>query len=182
MSIKDFDFESKTVNCDCPCHEQAGTPCPKGEFCCPGRIPASVPNDLFCTPFDCPKRIPTPRFNSPNSSFSPDELEQLQACFEEINDVLRSIGNPRDPENQRQLQLHFRALRGGLVRVIVDCDDEPIELLGTLEEAGRNFIQLNKIGEKTFILFERICSLQHADGTGEVVEHEQELLGRKSVV
>ncbi|PLT32002.1 hypothetical protein [Bacillus sp. V5-8f] len=168
--------------CNCPCHHSMENSCPQRGFCCPGRIPAHVPNDRFCSPFVCPEPIPTPRFNSPNSPLPPDELNQLQVCLEEINDTLRTIGNPNEPEEpdqrqrQRQLQQHFRALRCSLVKVVVDCQDKEIEILGILEEAGANFIQVNTLGHKKFIPFEKICTLKHENFQAETFEHEQELL------
>ncbi|RFU61436.1 hypothetical protein [Peribacillus glennii] len=171
-------MDKENKHCGCPCHDSTENTCPKDGFCCPGRIPASVPNDQFCTPFNCPKPIPTPRFNSPNSPLPPNELNKLQACIEEINDTLRTIGNPREPgdPNQRQLQLHFRALRYSLVKVVVDCHNQEMEILGILEEAGANFIQVNTLDEKKFIPFEKICFLKHEDARSENIEHEQELL------
>lgn len=172
--------------CDCICHEEPGKPCPQDSFCCPGRIPASVPNTRFGASSHCQDTIPTPRFNSPNSPLPPDKLNLLKSCIEEINDTLRTIGNPRIPEdpNQRQLQLHFRALRGTLVKVLVDCetcedcqdDQHRVELMGVIEEAGSNFIKLNTLGEKKFIQFNRICLLKHDNFKAETFEHEQELL------
>lgn len=167
--------------CNCSCHASMENPCPQGGFCCPGRISANVPNDRFGSPCDCPKTIPTARFNSPNSPLPPDELNRLQKCIEEINDMLRTIGNPNEPEegdppNQRQLQLHFRALRGSLVKVMVDCQNEELEILGLLQEAGIDFIQVNTLEQKKLIPFERICSLKHENSKAENFEHEQELL------
>ncbi|TRZ39954.1 hypothetical protein CEQ21_03150 [Niallia circulans] len=168
-------------HCDCPCHHNKDK-CPQGGFCCPGRIPAEIPNDRFGSPNVCPSTIPTPRYNSPNSSLPIHQLNRLQACIEEINDTLRTIGNPRDPENpeepqrQRQLQQHFRALRGSLVKVVVTCHDEKVTLLGILEDAGANFILLNTLSEKKLLLFERICLLKHENNDAETFDHEQELL------
>ena len=156
--------------------------CPLGGFCCPGRIPESVPNDRFGSPNICQPTIPTPRYNSPSSSLPLRELNALQACIEEINDTLRTIGNPRNPndpeqqQRQRQLQQHFRALRFSLVKVIVDCHDEEIEILGILEDAGANFIKLNTLGERKLILFNRICLLKHENNDAETFEHQQELI------
>lgn len=167
--------------CDCPCHHNQGI-CPEGGFCCPERIPESVPNNRFGSPNICPPAIPTPRYNSPSSSLPLRELNALQACIEEINDTLRTIGNPRDPQDpeqqqrQRQLQQHFRALRFSLVKVIVTCDDEEMEILGILEDAGSNFIKLNTLGDKKLILFNRICLLKHENNDAETFEHQQELL------
>ncbi|WP_303984182.1 hypothetical protein [Niallia circulans] len=167
--------------CDCPCYHNMDVS-PKGGFCCPGRIPESVPNDRFASPNICPPTIPTPRYNSPNSSLPLRELNALQACIEEINDTLRTIGNRRDLESheqqqrQRQLQQHFRSLRYTLVKVIVACDEGEMEILGILEDAGSNFIKLNTLSDKKLILFNRICLLKHDNSDADTFEHQQELL------
>ncbi len=83
--------------------------------------------DLFGSPFDCKKQIPTPRFSSANSPLPPDELDRLQQCIEEANDLLRSLGSESDPDNRRQLQLHFLSIRGADVILKIICEELEIE-------------------------------------------------------
>lgn len=83
--------------------------------------------DLFGSPFDCKKQIPTPRFSSPNSPLPPRALDRLQRCIEEANDLLRSLGSESDPDNRRQLQLHFLSIRGADVILKVICEEQEIE-------------------------------------------------------
>ena len=153
---------NKCPNChstECPCVNYAEFPC------------------------DCPKQIPTRRFTSPNSPLPPDELDELQRCIEAANDLLRSLGNESDPNNKRQLQLHLLNLRGVCVKVKLkggesrseDKESDAgegeavIEKTGTLVTAGRNFIQLNILGNDVFILYERLISLSRED----CPKHEQ---------
>lgn len=136
------------------------------------------PEDLFGSPFHCKKQKETPRFTSPNSPLSTDELDQLQACIEEINDLLRSLGSESDPNNTRQLQLHFLRLRGEIVKAQIlygvdnvdEDEEEQFELLendhckllnkiGRLATAGRDFLQLNGVGSTTFILYDHLLSV-----------------------
>lgn len=105
------------------------------------------PTDLFGSPFNCKKQIRTRRFTSPNSAFSPDELDQLQECIEKANHLLRSLANESDPTNTRQLQLHFLGLRGVRVKVKILCDielpeddEDEIELFGNLEDEIEGFL------------------------------------------
>lgn len=140
----------------------------------PEQIPSPAPDDQLCSPFKCPDKIPTPRFSSPNSPLSEKKLNELQQCISKANDLFRSIGNERDPDNLRQLQLHFRSLRGIMVKVDVICNKKTEQIDGKIEEAGKNFIQLNKEGQTTFILFERIFTITQ-DEVGKAIE-EQELL------
>ena len=133
-------------------------------------------DDCFEIPFHCPEKIPTRRFSSPNSPLPPEELDELQRCIEAANDLLRTLGNKSDPNNTRQLQLHFLSLQDVYVRMKIKCREEKTEeKTGILATAGRNFIQLNSEGKNIFILNERIGSLER-----EVCEtseqQEQELI------
>jgi len=166
-------YQSNKTNSKC--HNDHPDDCLKHSFSCPGRIPASVPDNLFGSPFECPKRIPTPRFSSPNSPLSPEELEHLQACIEEINELLRTFGNPRDPDNLTAFRLRFRKLRGIMARLVIACGSCPEELVGCLQDAGRDFLQLYTVGQKKFIPFNRICSIHRCD-ENQIIEHEQELI------
>jgi len=149
----------------------------KKPFSCPESLPASVPDDRFCSPFQCPEKIPTPRFSSPNSPLSPEELEQFQECIEAANELLRTLGNPVDPKNKRELQLRLRKLRGLLMRVAVECRNIQVDLVGTLQDAGKDFVQLERVGRSTFILFEKVCYIRRVIAPGGVEPgHKQELI------
>ncbi len=152
--------------------------CENNNFRCPRQLPPSVADERFCVPDNCPKGIPTPRFASPNSPLPQNQLERLQACIEKVNELLRSVGNPRDPENLTGLRLHFRMLRGLRVQVEVDCGEQKEHLAGVLEEAGQNFLQLAEGGIKRFILFLRLCAVKREDEGNPENNHEcmQELL------
>ena len=144
-------------------------------FNCPGCLNPSFSRDHFCMPLCCPEKISTTLFSSPNSSFSKEELERLQECIEAANRLLLELGSPRDPDNTRMLQLHFLALRKNLVEVKIQCDEEVFGILGQLETAGQNFLQINQIGKTTFVLFERICSVSR-NTTHESEDHMQALI------
>ncbi|HZG83489.1 hypothetical protein [Paenibacillus sp.] len=108
----------------------------------------------------------TIRYRSPNSRLSQEELDRLRECIEEANRLLRTLGNPRDDENLTQLRLRFRSLCGALVKAEIDCGGADqnhitVEVVGMLETAGRDFIQLQAVGERKLVPFARLCSLQH---------------------
>lgn len=147
---------------------------PKHGFHCPERLPASVADNLFGSPLIYPKRKPTPRFSSPNSPLSPKELIQLQECIEASNELLRSLGNPRDHDNLSALRIRLRMLRGISVRVETSCGGAKQELAGCLQEAGRDFLQLYNEGQKEIVPFSRICSVSRS-GEKQVCKHDQEL-------
>lgn len=151
--------------------------------------PPVNPRDLFGSPFDCRKQIKTRRFASPNSPRTPEELDELQECIEAINDLLRSLGSRSDPNNRRQLQLHFLSLRGASVKAKIICgveqldEDEEINVdidvdlidtindmnerkcikvlkkKGKLATAGRDFIRINQVGSAVFILYSNLISI-----------------------
>lgn len=133
----------------------------KKGFSCPLEIPASVPDDLFCRRFKCPERISTSRFSSPTSGLPRRETKELQECIEAANELLRTIGNPRGFEVEFiELRLRFRALRGVMVRVELECDNTKETIVGKIIGAGKDFLLLDTVGEKLFILYERLCSIR----------------------
>ncbi|MFI8707264.1 hypothetical protein ACIGHG_09320 [Bacillus sp. NPDC077411] len=102
-----------------------------------------------------------PGFPSPNSSLPQDELDQLQTCIEEANNLLHVISNPRDPEITRALQLFLLTLRNLEVQAIVACDTTKETLIGTLTNAGKDFIELtNEKQEKLLIPYLQLCLLK----------------------
>jgi len=90
--------------------------------------PPVNPMNLFGSPFNCRKQIKTRRYASDNSPLSQEELDELQECIEAINDLLRSLGSESDPNNTRQLQLHFLSLRGAIVKAEIICGIEQLDL------------------------------------------------------
>lgn len=99
--------------------------CVKGDLPCKDLTCLHV--DLFGSPFDCKKQIPTPLFSSPNSPLPPKALDRLQQCIEEANDLLRSLGSESNPDNRRQLQLHFLSIRGANVILKIICEEQELE-------------------------------------------------------
>lgn len=160
---------SKCHKQKCKCNKLA-----KDHLTCPHE---EISDSCLESSFRCPKKIPTPVFASPNSALPEDQLNELQLCIEEANDLLRTLGAQSDPENTRQLQLHLLKLEGVHVSVKIKCNckegkkrknTKVIEkqLMDTIEEkkgvlgtTGRDFIQLETKRGCIFILFERLISL-----------------------
>lgn len=124
-----------------------------------------------CSP-KCPARAKTKLFPSPNGNLPKDKLDQLQKCIEVANDLLRTLGNPQDPDNTTALRLHFRSKRGINVQMIVDCEGTEEYVAGCLEEVGRDFFQLHNSRGKIFVQFERTCSINRV--AAKQCEDEQE--------
>jgi len=111
------------------------------------------------------------RYLSPNSLLPPEQLDRLRECIEGANRLLRTLGNPRDAENTTQLRQYFQTLSGLLVKVEVDRGTAeqshiehpygPMEVVGVLATAGKDFLLLESVGDKFLVPFVRICSVQH---------------------
>ncbi|MCO7175203.1 hypothetical protein ACFP7A_05465 [Sporolactobacillus kofuensis] len=121
----------------------------------------------------CPENIPTPRYRSPNSPLSHSKLDKLQKCIEIGNDLLRSLGNRRDPNHQRQLQIHLLDMRTTCIRVKIHCREKQIKEKGVLVAVGKNFITLHTKRKKTVIPFSKIDSLQHEKCAKACANHQE---------
>lgn len=132
-------------------------------FTCPRRLSDSAQKIRFCVPAGCPQPIPTPRFSSPNSPLPPKKLKQLMECIEETNELLRTLGNPRNPNNLTGLRLRFRQIRGQLMQVDVDCGAQQETRTGYLKESGQDFLILNAKGQDTFIPYSRLIKIVRAN-------------------
>lgn len=143
---------------------------------------------------NCPKKIKTPLYASPNSGLSEEQLNELQHCIEEANDLLRTLGARSNPENTRQLQLHllklqglpvsvkiqfnFEGLRERTIKKILENEtiDSTLEIKGVLGISGRDFIQLDTKSGCIFIFYERLASVTRSE---EDHEHKQEMHSQK---
>ncbi len=140
------------------------------------RFPAAPsPDPDFCPPPDCPQTLAQPRFSSPTSELPPDELRRLERDIDIVNNLLLTLGTSRGQAaetgdaveaeeggnfpNGRALQLNFRRMRGTLVKAAVECDGNVLAVLGVIRDAGRNYLQLDTLGETVLIPFERLVTL-----------------------
>lgn len=108
----------------------------------------------------CPDKIPTMRFSAPTTQLSPKEFEKQKKCIEQVNDLLVAISSPRDPQNLSGLRLHFRKLKGMLVDVEVDCNNTKETITGLLKNAGRDHLEIEAVGKRHFILYQRVCKVE----------------------
>jgi hypothetical protein len=61
------------------------------------------------------------------------------------------------------------------MRVAVECGNIQVDLVGTLQDAGKDFVQLERVGRSTFILFEKVCSIRRVTAPDGVEPgHKQE--------
>uniref|UniRef100_A0A1S2LZZ6 Uncharacterized protein n=1 Tax=Anaerobacillus isosaccharinicus TaxID=1532552 RepID=A0A1S2LZZ6_9BACI len=144
-------------------------------FFCPEFVPTGVDDD-FCLPCGCPEQLPQPKFPSPTSALSPQELEEVEECIMAANDLLLSLVTD-DEINERALQLNLRRLRKQFVTVLVDCGNKKEEVSGIFLDAGKDFIILVNSETKnvTVITTNRILFFSSANRKTEA-HHEQELI------
>ncbi len=142
-------------------------------FCCPESVPATKTDEDFCIPCDCPESIPQPKFPSPTSSLSRRELEELEACIEEANELLLAIALG-DDVTDRALQLSLRPLREERVSVTACCHENNNKVNGILRDAGLDFIILEEKESLSIIPMERIVSIEKEEC--EQPLHEPKLL------
>lgn len=91
--------------------------------------------DDFCLPDTCPERIIQPQFPSATSSFPPEQLAEIDACIEEANELLLTLGLQQEAEEVGEedvLLQNLNKLKGQMVEVTISCREEDIEPEGTL--------------------------------------------------
>ncbi|WP_420976271.1 hypothetical protein [Bacillus vallismortis] len=145
-------------------------------FRCPECVSADEAEGFFCSPFQCQEQIPQPRFPSPTSILSPEELEELQSCIEEVNELLRTVGNRPEPDHQRALQQKMQTLRNQYVKVEMLCGDEIDILTAGFVDSGLDFIILDDFDENILIPFSKIRFVQHTNDHNGHEGHVQELI------
>ncbi|WP_062049316.1 hypothetical protein [Bacillus sp. JCM 19034] len=151
------------------------------EFHCPSFVPADAPDD-FCIPEECcQERIPTPKFPSPNTCLSPEELEDLERRIEEANELLLSLAlSRRDVEEaadveEERLREAFEGLKGQFIKVELAKQEEGRKKLvqGVVCLVGRDFVLLEDERFLKVFRLEDVCSIKHDEVRKE--EHEQEV-------
>lgn len=131
------------------------------KFLCRQCIDSGGCNDSFCLSGDCPERIPQPQYPSPNTALNMEELEELKACMEEVNELLQTLGNPVNEQNQPALQKKLRGLRGRFIAAHVKCGSEQRSVSGGLSAVGRNFIEVDDFEKKSIIPFHHLQTIEH---------------------
>lgn len=97
--------------------------------------------DDFCLPDTCPERIIQPQFPSATSSFPPEQLAEIDACIEEANELLLTLGLQQEAEEVGEedvLLQNLNKLKGQMVEVTISCREEDIELEGMLTCENHN--------------------------------------------
>ncbi|WP_454193385.1 hypothetical protein [Paenibacillus sp. Marseille-Q7038] len=97
--------------------------------------------------------------SSPTTSLPRNEFIELRACIEEANQILQTLGNPRTPENPRQLQLKLGSLIGKQVKAEISFQGKFKTITGILREVGKNYIQLGTKNVKRYVMFDHLISV-----------------------
>lgn len=151
------------------------------EFHCPAFVPADAPDD-FCIPEECcPERIPTPKFPSPNTCLSPEELEDLERRIEEANELLLSLALSRrdveevaDVEEEERLREAFEGLKGHFIKVEIAKQEQGRKKIvqGVVCLVGRDFVLLEDERFLKVFRLEDVCSIKHDEAHKKEHEHE----------
>ncbi|QCT01692.1 hypothetical protein E6C60_0974 [Paenibacillus algicola] len=97
--------------------------------------------------------------SSPTTSLPEQQFIELRACIEEANHILRSLGNPKQPENPRQLQLKLASLINKHVKLNIAYQGMFKSLQGILVQAGRNYVQLCTGSHQRYVMFDDLISV-----------------------
>lgn len=97
--------------------------------------------------------------SSPTTSLPRNEFIELRACIEEANQILQTLGNPRTPENPRQLQLKLASLIGKNVRAEISFQGKFKTITGILGQVGKNYIQLRTKNFQRYVMFDHLISV-----------------------
>ncbi|WP_246938569.1 hypothetical protein [Bacillus pinisoli] len=131
------------------------------DFRCPEFIPAGTPDD-FCIPEDCcPTRIPQPKYPSPNSCLPEEELEELEAKIDAINEMLLDIALSGEREQNQIFEISFDGLVGQEVIVKLNCpsltnENKNLSVKGRVFLVGQDFVLLKRKKTDVLIPFEQI--------------------------
>lgn len=133
--------------------------------------PSEVPNGVEeC----CPEKIETPKYPSPTSCQTPEELKELEECIREANELLLGLalatrnGEDRELiEDEVKLRHALEGLKGQFVILQLDKENEAnkkkLSVSGFVCLVGRDFVLLKDTKEnEIFILFKKICKIQYS--------------------
>ncbi|MBM7659722.1 ribosome maturation factor RimP [Bacillus mesophilus] len=135
------------------------------EFRCPEFVPANAPDD-FCIPEECcPDKIPQPKFPSPNSCLSEEELEEVEANLEEVNNLLLDLGLSGEREPNEIFKEAFDGLVGQQVIVKLNCpslirEGKNMSVKGRVYLVGQDFVLLKRKKSDVLVRFKQVLLIK----------------------
>ncbi|MFB8374637.1 hypothetical protein ACWIE6_19320 [Paenibacillus taichungensis] len=97
--------------------------------------------------------------SSPTTALPEKQFIELRACIEEANHILRSLGNPPQPDNPRQLELKLTSLKDQYVQIKTSFRGNFRTYKGFLLQAGRNYIQFWSKGRLRYVTYDQLISI-----------------------
>lgn len=102
---------------------------------------------------------PTIGISSPTTALPEKQFIELRACIEQANHILRSLGNPPQPDNPRQLELKLTSLKEKYVRIQMAFRGKFRTFEGFLLQAGRNYIQFWSKDRLRYIKYDQLTAI-----------------------
>lgn len=100
-----------------------------------------------------------PGISSPTTSLPEQQFIELRACIEDANHILRTLGNPAEPENPRQLQLKLASFKGKYVKADLSFRGKRKYIRGILLQAGRDYLRLLNDQGQQYLMYEKLISI-----------------------
>lgn len=97
--------------------------------------------------------------SSPTTALPEKQFIELRACIEEANHILRSLGNPPQPDNPRQLELKLSSFKDQYVKIQMSFRGKFRTIEGFLLQAGRNYIQFWSKNRLRYIKYDQLVSI-----------------------
>ncbi|WP_456275835.1 hypothetical protein [Bacillus sp. AK128] len=135
------------------------------DFRCPEFVPANAPDD-FCIPEECcPEQIPQPKYPSPNSCLPEEELEEVEANIEAVNELLLNLGLSGEREPNEIFKEAFDGLVGQQVIVKLICpslirDGKNMSIKGRVYLVGQDFVLLKRKKSDVLVRFEQVLLIK----------------------
>ncbi|MCM3172338.1 hypothetical protein [Paenibacillus sp. MER 99-2] len=108
--------------------------------------------------------------SSPTTALPEKQFVELKACIAEANHILRSLGNPSQPTNPRQLELKLTSLKDQYVRIQTSFRGGFRAYEGFLLQAGRNYIQFWSKGRLRYVTFDQLISISSEPCESELLQ------------
>ncbi|OZM57052.1 hypothetical protein CIB95_09815 [Lottiidibacillus patelloidae] len=148
-------------------------------FRCPEFLSESAEDDQFFIPKDCcgNEKIPQPKFPSPNSCLTEEELKEVEERIARANELLLDIALSNTREDNEVFQKAFDGVQGQSVKIEIDCiskenPEQSATFSGVVMVVGFDFVVLKtKEGFEAIIPFEKI---KHIKLSGKFAEKQEE--------
>ncbi|WP_338543832.1 hypothetical protein [Paenibacillus tundrae] len=109
--------------------------------------------------------------SSPTTALPEKQFIELKACIAEANHILRTLGNPPQPNNTRQLELKLASLQDQYVEVQMSFRGKLKTVDGFLLQSGKNYITIWSNSRLRYVQYDQLISIS-TDGNEAETTHE----------